>query len=58
MLRLRAPSYAARSGTVPGGVLGGMNVPEPENGYLDRIEHRQSFLVSNRMVSPAPWPPP
>src|SRR4029450_9458514 len=41
----------------PGGVLGGMNVPESENGYLDRIGHQQPFLVSSRVVSSGPWPP-
>jgi hypothetical protein len=34
----------------PGCVLGGMNVPESENGYLDRIGHQQSFLESSRVV--------
>jgi hypothetical protein len=40
----------------PGGVLGGMNVPESENGYLDQIGHEQFFLESSRVVSRHPRP--
>lgn len=42
----------------PGGVLGGMNVPESENGYLDRIGHQPSYLESSPVASAAPGPPP
>jgi hypothetical protein len=38
----------------PRGVLGCMHVPESKCRYLDRIGHRQSFLVLEQVPSLAP----